>query len=192
MVRQTPKIKNPKNEAILTSCKGYLFRPTQRFDMQNFFLKQPVAAASICRGPLTLPVPDNVNQVRQAARRAGFTLVEVLVALAIVAIALLASLRAAGQSTGNVEELRSRLLAGWVAENLLAEHRARGDWLPLGIQRGNEREGGVEFVWREEIIATPNPAFRRIDVYVSLTSEEPRTLAHYTGFVVQPPPGTVK
>ena len=123
----------------------------------------------------------------RSGKRAGFTLVEVLVALAIIAIALLAALRAAGQSTTNVGELRARLLAGWVAENLLAEHRARGDWLPLGIQRGQEREGGVEFTWREEVIATPNPAFRRIDVFVFAAAEGSRALAHYTGFAVNPP-----
>jgi general secretion pathway protein I len=124
-------------------------------------------------------------------RRAGFTLVEVLVALAIVSIALFAALRAASQGTTNVGELRARMLAGWVAENLLAEHRARGDWLPLGMQRGNEGEGGIVFAWREEVIATPNPAFRRIDVFVFAVPEESRALAHLTGFVVQPP-GTVK
>lgn len=120
----------------------------------------------------------------------GFTLVEVLVALAIVSIALLAALRAAGQGTAAVGELRSRLLAGWVAENRLAEHRARGDWLALGIGRGTQNQGGVEFVWREEVIATPNPAFRRVDVFVSAPAEESRALARLTGFVVQPPPGS--
>ena len=120
-------------------------------------------------------------------RRAGFTLIEVLVALAIISIALLAALRAAGQGTTNVGDLRARLLAGWVAQNLLAEHRARGNWLPLGIQRGTEREAGIEFAWREETIATPNPAFRRIDVFVYAAPEESRTLAHLTGFAVNPP-----
>ena len=124
---------------------------------------------------------------RRRARAAGFTLVEVLVALAIVSIALLAALRAAAQSTTSTGELRARLLAGWVAENRLAEHRARGAWLPLGIQRGGEREAGIEFAWREEVIATPHPAFRRIDVFVSAVPEESRALAHFTGFVVNPP-----
>lgn len=123
----------------------------------------------------------------RCGRRTGFTLIEVLVALAIVAIALLAALRAAGMGTNAVGELRSRLLAGWVAENRLAEHRARGDWLPLGTQHGRERQGGVEFGWREEVIATPNPAFRRVDVFVFATTEESRALAHFTGFVVLPP-----
>ncbi len=120
----------------------------------------------------------------------GFTLVEVLVALAIVSIALLAALRAAGQATNAVGELRLRLFAGWVAENRLAEHRARGDWLPLGIGRGTQSQGGAEFTWREEVIATPNPAFRRIDVFVSAPAEESRALARLTGFVVRPPPGS--
>lgn len=123
------------------------------------------------------------------ASSAGFTLIEVLVALAVVAVALLAALRAAGLGTNNVGELRSRLLAEWVAENLLAEHRARGDWLPLGISRNQGRQGGSDFAWREEVVATPNPAFRRVDVFVFVPPEESHALAHLTGFVVQPPGG---
>jgi len=121
--------------------------------------------------------------------RAGFTLVEVLVALAIVAIALVASLRVAGQGANNAGELRSRLFAGWIAENRLAEHRARGDWLTPGIQSGTQRQGGIEFVWREEIVATPNPAFRRVNVFVYAATEQSHALAQLVGFVVNPPGG---
>jgi general secretion pathway protein I len=123
----------------------------------------------------------------RCGKRSGFTLIEVLVALAIISIALLSALRAAGQGTNNVGELRARLLAGWVAENLLAEHRARRDWLPLGIQRGTEREGGLDFAWREEVIATPNSAFRRVDVRVFASAEEAHSLAHLAGFLVYSP-----
>lgn len=127
----------------------------------------------------------------QCARRSGFTLVEVLVALAIISIALMSALRAAGLGTNNVAELRSRLVAGWVAENRLAEHRARASWLPLGIQRGTQREGGMDFVWREEVIATPNVAFRRIEIRVFAPGDESHSLANLVGFLVNAP-GSVR
>jgi len=123
------------------------------------------------------------------ARSRAFTLIEVLVALAIVAIALPAALRAAGAGTIDVEEMRSRLLGSWVAENLLAEHRARGDWLPLGIQRGTARQGGRDFAWREDVSAMPHPAFRRLDIVVFVPPDETRVVARLTGFVAQPPGG---
>lgn len=122
-----------------------------------------------------------------AAKCRGFTLVEVLVALAIISIALLAALRVAGAGTSSIGELRARLLAGWVAENVLAEQRARGEWPSLGVQRGAQRQAGLEFVWREEVIATPNVAFRRVDIRVFAAPEEAHALAHLTGFVVSPP-----
>jgi len=127
---------------------------------------------------------------RRRDSHAGFTLVEVLVALAIVAVALLAALRVAGQATNTTVDLRARLFALWVAENRLAEHRARGQWMPTGKQSGTQRQGGIEFAWREEVILTPNPAFRRVEVFVFDTPAEGRTLAHLVGFVVNPPGGS--
>lgn len=126
------------------------------------------------------------GQPRRPACR-GFTLIEVLVALAIVSIALLAALRAAGQGTSNVEALRAHLLAGWVAENVLAEQRAKGEWPAPGIQRGTQRQGDIEFNWREEVLATPNARFRRVDIRVFADPGEARQLSHLTGFVVNPP-----
>lgn len=122
-----------------------------------------------------------------SAKRSGFTLIEVLVALAIISVALLASLRVAGGGTNSVNELRARLLAGWVAENIMQEQRARAAWFPLGMQRGTERQGGIEFTWREDIIATPNAAFRRVDVRVFAAPDETHTLAHLVGFLVDSP-----
>jgi general secretion pathway protein I len=120
-------------------------------------------------------------------RTAGFTLVEVLVALAIVSVALMAALRIAGQGTVQAGDLRARLLAGWVAENRLAEHAARAAWLPTGIARGSELQGGIEFGWREETIGTPHPDFHRVDVFVFLLPDESHVLAHFTSYSVNPP-----
>ena len=122
-----------------------------------------------------------------SAKSAGFTLLEVLVAVAIIAGALLASLRAAGLGSGNAEELRLRLLGGWVAENLLAEHRARGDWLAPGMHSGATRQGGIDFAWREEVSVTPNAGMRRLDIVVT-PANEPRAVARLTGMLTLPPP----
>ena len=120
------------------------------------------------------------------AERSGFTLIEVLVALAIVSIALLAALRAAGQGATGAEELRRRTLAAWIVQDALTEHRARGEWLAQGVNRGTVRQGGIDFAWREEVTPTPNSAFRRVDVAVFRSGDESSVLAKLTGFVVQP------
>jgi general secretion pathway protein I len=123
---------------------------------------------------------------RRRNSAAGFTLIEALVALAIISIALISALHVAAQSTSNVGELRARLLAGWVAENILAEHRAREDWLAPGIYRGTQSEGGFEFAWRQEVVTTPNPAFRRIDTFVYGAADESHVLAHFTAMLIDP------
>lgn len=120
-------------------------------------------------------------------RRNGFTLVEVLVALAIISIALLAALRVAGGGTYSVGDLRGRLLAGWVAQDVLALQRARGEWPSPGILSGTQRQGGFEFAWREEVVTTPNSAFRRVEIRVFAATGGDHALAHLTGFVVRPP-----
>jgi len=120
-------------------------------------------------------------------RRNGFTLVEVLVALAIISIALLSALRVAGGGTNSVGDLRGRLLAGWVAQDVLALQRARGEWPSPGILSGTQSQGGFEFAWREEVVTTPNSAFRRVEIRVFAATGGDHALAHLTGFVVRPP-----
>lgn len=114
----------------------------------------------------------------------GFTLLETLVALAILAVAMAAVARASGGNTQHVEAMRMRLLADWVAQNRLALHAARGDWLPVGAQSGEDTQAGVRLVWREEISGTPNPSFRRIEIRVSTPDEPQFALRTLSGFLV--------
>lgn len=115
----------------------------------------------------------------------GFTLLETLVALAILAIAMAAILRAAGAETRHTEELRLRVLADWVAQNRLASHAARGDWISIGTQNGEETQAGIRLLWREDISSTPNPAFRRIEVSVFMPDDAQHALRKLTGYLVQ-------
>ena len=118
-------------------------------------------------------------------RHKGFTLLETLVALAILAIALAAVMRATGAGINHAEAMRLRVLADWVAQNRLAQHAARGDFLPPGIQNGEETQAGVRLIWKEEIGVTPNPAFRRIEVSVYSPENPEYALRRLSGFLVQ-------
>lgn len=121
------------------------------------------------------------------SRHAGFTLLEILVALAILAIALGAVLRATGAATNHAEEMRTRLLADWVAQNRIALHAARGDWLPVGMQNGEETQAGIRLLWKEEISSTPNPAFRRIEISVTTPDDTQYALRRLSGYLVEVP-----
>lgn len=113
----------------------------------------------------------------------GFTLIEILVALAIVAVALAAGMRALAQSADGASTLKARTLALWVAQNRLANAQLAEQWPAIGTTSGDARQADTTFVWRETVSPTPNPAFRKIDIIVS----EPRTpdyaIARLSGYL---------
>jgi general secretion pathway protein I len=97
---------------------------------------------------------------------AGFTLLEVLVALVIVGTALAASLRAIGSLTQNSGDLRIAMMATWSAENRLTQIRLAREWPPIGKRSFTCPQGELALRCEEHILATPNPAFRRVEVSV--------------------------
>jgi general secretion pathway protein I len=96
----------------------------------------------------------------------GFTLLEVLVALVIVGTALGASLRAVGSLTQNSSDLRSSMMATWSAENRLTQIRLAKEWPSLGRRNFECHQGELQLTCAEEVFATPNPSFRRVEVSV--------------------------
>lgn len=96
----------------------------------------------------------------------GFTLLEVLVALVVVGTALGASLRAVGSLTQNSSGLRASMMATWSAENRLAQIRLSHEYPPLGKRSTGCPQGDLRLTCEEEVFATPNPFFRRVEVSV--------------------------
>jgi general secretion pathway protein I len=102
-----------------------------------------------------------------AAHRArGFTMIEVLVALAIVAIALAASMRAVGNLATSQRDLHERLLAGWSADNELSSLHLAHTWPNIGKRSYDCSQGNVQLVCTDTVGDTPNPLFRRVVVTV--------------------------
>jgi general secretion pathway protein I len=115
----------------------------------------------------------------------GFTLVEILVALAVVAVALSAGMRAVAQSADAATLLKQRTLALWVAQNRLARAQLESPWPAPGGRSGEAAQAGTSFVWRESVSGTPNPAFRRIEIVVADAAQPDYVLARLTGFLGQ-------
>jgi general secretion pathway protein I len=99
-------------------------------------------------------------------KQAGFTLLEVLVALVIVGTALGASLRAVGSLTQNSSDLRAAMMATWSAENRLAQIRLAQEWPALGNRQFACPQADFKLLCDEEVFTTPNPFFRRVEVSV--------------------------
>ena len=117
----------------------------------------------------------------------GFTLVEILVALAVLAIALTATARSLGAAIDTTAALRDRTLARWVAEDRLTELELSREWPALDVKEGKAEMGGRAFLWRQETSVTPAARMRRVEVSVFLTGTD-STLAKMTGFVEQTAP----
>jgi len=118
-------------------------------------------------------------------RAQGFTLIEVLVALVILAVALAAAVRSAGVAADTASDLKERVVAGWIAQDRLAEYAVRPLWPDLGTRQGNADQAGVPFVWRETVIGTPNARFRRVEVQVFVARRPDRAVARLVGYAVR-------
>jgi general secretion pathway protein I len=118
------------------------------------------------------------------SRAAGFTLIEVLVALAVLALALAAAIRAGGAYVGNQAYLQERTLAQWVARNVLTELELGEDWPGIGERSDSARLADLDWEWEATISGTPDPDLRRVELSVWLGREaEGEPLAGLTGFL---------
>lgn len=110
----------------------------------------------------------------KSAAPQGFTLVEVLVALAVVAIALGAGLRASGVLSDNAQRLQDVIAAQWCADNQLTNLRLTRSFPGVGDAEFSCDQLGRSYGGVLVTRPTPNPNFRRVDARV--TDEDGRPL----------------
>ena len=103
----------------------------------------------------------------------GFTLIEVLVAVAIVAVALGAGLKAAGALTNNAQRLADVSAAQWCADNQLTGLKLARQFPSVGDSEFACEQLGRAYRGRLVVRPTPNPNFRRVDAQISTEGGQP-------------------
>ena len=119
-----------------------------------------------------------------SSRAAGFTLIEVMVAVAIVAIGMFAVFKVIGDTTGNIGFLRDKSLAEWIADNRIAEIRLSGEYPSVDRTEGDVDYAGRKWHWVANVSQTQVDGLRRIDVAVRREGDAADTaLVKLAGFV---------
>jgi len=122
-----------------------------------------------------------VNAARM--RDGGFTLVEVLIALTVVAIGLGAAVAVVNQSVYNAFSLRQKTLASWVAENKLAEIRAAAAVPDFDEADGDSELAGRFWRWNAEVLETGVENVTRIEIGVASEEEPDVEIVRLIGFL---------
>jgi general secretion pathway protein I len=114
----------------------------------------------------------------------GFTLIEVVVALAILGIGMLAVFKTIGDTVHNVDELRDRSFAEWIADNRITEIRISGEMPSVEETAGEVEFAGRQWHWLTKVSQTQVQGLRRIDVSVRRDDDpENSSIVTLSGFV---------
>lgn len=121
-----------------------------------------------------------------SADQRGFTLIEVVVALAIVAVGMLAVFKTIGDTVHNVDELRDRSFAEWIADNRITEMRVAGEMPSVEETAGEIDFAGRHWHWVTKVSQTQVKGLRRIDVSVRRDADpDGSSIATLAGFIGQ-------
>ncbi|MGQ0428597.1 MAG: type II secretion system minor pseudopilin GspI [Gammaproteobacteria bacterium] len=117
-------------------------------------------------------------------RSRGFTLIEVVVALAIVGVGMFAVFKTIGDTANNVGYLRDRTIATWIADNRVTELRLSGQLPSIDETEGELEMAGRRWLWVAKVSQTPVEGMRRVDLSVRREGDaEGSSLASLAGFV---------
>jgi len=111
----------------------------------------------------------------------GFTLIELMVALAVLAIGMTAVLHSTSQAGHAGIFLKQKTIAHWVASNQAAELSINREWLEPGVTTGTETMARQTWNWEAEVQNTEVPELRLVTIRVSLDGEEKASLITFLG-----------
>ncbi len=116
-------------------------------------------------------------------RRLGFTLIEMLLALAVFAYAASSILAVLSQTSQNLSEIEQMTFASWVANDKLIEMQVDKTWPPKDKAKGERELVGQKWYWQQRVEKTEDPNLRKISVEVRLKPEDKFSLYTLSTFV---------
>lgn len=118
----------------------------------------------------------------------GFTLLEVLIAMAVISVALTAIIKTGSNTTANTAYLKQKTYAHWIAMDRIAELQTEQDWPSRGTQKDTVKMLGQEWEWTQVTSETVDPNLRRVEVSVILADggDEDFPLVTMVAFFLDP------
>jgi general secretion pathway protein I len=125
---------------------------------------------------------------RPGAQRSvmGFTLLEILIALAVIAIALAAIVGETAQRLGSAARLTDRTLAHWVAMNQIVTQQLSTVWPAVGSTSDSTEMAGREWFWTLKVSITDDADVRRLDVEVRAKKGDEQPLSTAIAYLERP------
>ncbi|TPW17692.1 MAG: proteinral secretion pathway protein I [Halothiobacillaceae bacterium] len=123
---------------------------------------------------------------RRRTHQRGFTLLEVLVALAVIAVAMAAITRSTSVAANNEFYLKEKTWAHWVAMNKIAEIQLEANWPTIGQRKGDYEMVERKWRWEVDVSGTEDKDVRRMDVRVFERADAKEALAFIVAYVDRP------
>jgi general secretion pathway protein I len=136
------------------------------------------------------PSSTIISDSRAGAAR-GFTLIEVLVALVVIAIGLLAVLSVAARGSHISAQLEQRNFANWIAQNEMARLRLNPQWPDIGAANDEVEFANQKWRWDAKTVKTSDPDLRRVTITVALAAKQDESITRLIGFIGKAPPKPV-